>query len=51
MRRVLAIFLDRYEQSLGQRLMSAGDMPEMSRLAVASMLLLPGLMCRYAFGS
>jgi hypothetical protein len=51
MRRVLAIFLDGYEQSRGQRLMCAGDMPEMSRLAVPSMLLLPELTYRYAFGS
>ena len=36
MRRVLAIYLDGYEQSLGQRLMSAGGMPEMSRLAASS---------------
>ena len=36
MRRVLAIFLDGYEHSLGQRLMSAGEMPEMSRLAASS---------------
>ena len=36
MRRVLAIYLDGYEQSLGQRLMSAGAMPEMSRLAASS---------------
>ena len=36
MGRVLAIFLDGYEHSLGQRLMSAGDMPEMSRLAASS---------------
>src|SRR5262249_7732500 len=36
MRRVLAIYLDGYEQSLGQRLMSAGDMPEMRRLAASS---------------
>jgi predicted AlkP superfamily phosphohydrolase/phosphomutase len=33
MRRVLAVFLDGYEHSLGQRFMSAGEMPEMSRLA------------------
>ena len=33
MRRVLAIFLDGYEHSLGQRFMAAGEMPEMSRLA------------------
>ena len=36
MRRVLAIFLDGYEHSLGQRLISAGEMPEMSRLAASS---------------
>ena len=36
MGRVLAIFLDGYEHSLGQRLMAAGEMPEMSRLAAAS---------------
>jgi predicted AlkP superfamily phosphohydrolase/phosphomutase len=36
MRRVLAIFLDGYEQSLGRRLMSAGEMPAMSRLAASS---------------
>jgi predicted AlkP superfamily phosphohydrolase/phosphomutase len=36
MRRVLAIFLDGYEQSLGQHFMSAGAMPEMSRLAASS---------------
>jgi len=36
MRRVLAIFLDGYEHSLGQRLMSAGEMPEMSKLATSS---------------
>ena len=36
MRRVLAIFLDGYEYSLGQRLMSAGEMPEMRRLADSS---------------
>jgi len=36
MRRVLAIFLDGYEQSLGQHLMSAGAMPELSRLAASS---------------
>jgi predicted AlkP superfamily phosphohydrolase/phosphomutase len=36
MARVLAIFLDGYEHSLGQRLMSAGEMPEMSRLADSS---------------
>jgi hypothetical protein len=36
MRRVLAIFLDGHEQSLGQRLMSAGDMLEMSRLTAGS---------------
>lgn len=36
MRRVLAIFLDGYEHSLGQRLMSAGEMPEMSKLAASS---------------
>jgi len=36
MRRVLAIFLDGYEHSLGERLMSAGDMPAMARLAARS---------------
>src|SRR5690348_1116223 len=36
MARVLAIFLDGYEQSLGRQLMSAGEMPEMSRLAASS---------------
>ena len=36
MRRVLAIFLDGYERSLAQRLMCAGEMPEMSRLAESS---------------
>lgn len=36
MARVLAIFLDGYEHSLGQRLMSAGEMPQMSRLADSS---------------
>jgi hypothetical protein len=51
MRRVPVIFLDGYEQSRGQRLMCAGDMPEISRLAVPSMLLLPELTYRYAFGS
>jgi hypothetical protein len=34
--RVLAIFLDGYEHALGQRLMSAGEMPEMTRLAGSS---------------
>jgi predicted AlkP superfamily phosphohydrolase/phosphomutase len=34
--RVLAIFLDGYDDSLGRRLMAAGEMPEMSRLAGAS---------------
>jgi len=36
MRGVLAIFLDGYENSLGQRLMRAGEMPEMTRLAASS---------------
>jgi predicted AlkP superfamily phosphohydrolase/phosphomutase len=36
MSRVLAIFLDGYDDSLGRRLMAAGEMPEMSRLAAAS---------------
>ena len=36
MRRVLAIFLDGYEQSLGQQLMAAGAMPAMSRFAASS---------------
>lgn len=36
MRRVLAIYLDGYEQSLGRHLMSAGEMPQMSRLATSS---------------
>jgi predicted AlkP superfamily phosphohydrolase/phosphomutase len=36
MSRVLAIFLDGYDVSLGRRLMAAGEMPEMSRLAAAS---------------
>ena len=36
MRRVIAIFLDGYEQSLARHLMSAGEMPEMSRLAASS---------------
>ena len=36
MSRVLAIFLDGFEQVLGQRLMAAGEMPEMSRLAASS---------------
>ena len=36
MGRVLAIFLDGYEHSLGQQMMAAGEMPEMSRLAAAS---------------
>jgi len=36
MSRVLAIFLDGYEQTLGQRLMAAGEMPELARLAASS---------------
>lgn len=36
MRRVLAIFLDGYEQSLADRLMAEGEMPQMARLAAAS---------------
>jgi len=36
MRRVLAIFLDGYEQSLGQRFMALGEMPELSRLCARS---------------
>ncbi|MGH7126675.1 MAG: hypothetical protein ACREFI_20015 [Stellaceae bacterium] len=36
MRRVLAIHLDGYEQSLGRHLMAEGGMPEMSRLAASS---------------
>jgi predicted AlkP superfamily phosphohydrolase/phosphomutase len=36
MGRVLAIFLDGYDDPLGRRLMAAGEMPEMSRLAAAS---------------
>jgi predicted AlkP superfamily phosphohydrolase/phosphomutase len=36
MNRVLVILLDGYEQSLGQRLMAAGEMPEMARLAASS---------------
>jgi len=36
MRRVLAIFLDGYEHSLAQRLMSGGEMPELSRLGASS---------------
>jgi predicted AlkP superfamily phosphohydrolase/phosphomutase len=36
MRRVLAIFLDGYEHQLGQRFMSAGEMPELSSLAAQS---------------
>ena len=36
MPRVLAIYLDGYEQLLGRQLMSAGEMPEMSRLAASS---------------
>jgi hypothetical protein len=36
MRRVLAIYLDGYEQSVGQQLMSADAMPELSRLAASS---------------
>ena len=36
MGRVLAIFLDGFEQSLGQHLMSEGAMPELARLAESS---------------
>ncbi len=36
MPRVLAILLDGYEHSVAQRLMAAGEMPELSRLAGAS---------------
>ena len=36
MRRVLAIFLDGYEQSLGQQLMAAGALPALSRLTASS---------------
>jgi len=35
-RRVLAVFLDGYEQSLGHYLMSAGAMPELSRFTASS---------------
>ena len=36
MGRVLAIYLDGYDHALGQRLMAAGDMPQMTRLAASS---------------
>lgn len=36
MTRVLAIFLDGYEESFAQKLMAAGEMPEMVRLAQTS---------------
>jgi len=36
MTRVLAIFLDGYEESLAQRFMAEGEMPAMSRLAASS---------------
>ena len=36
MTRVLALFLDGYEESLAQKLMAAGEMPEMARLAQRS---------------
>ena len=40
MTRVLAIFLDGYEESFAQKLMAAGEMPEMVRTAVETV---PGL--------